>query len=230
MGEVLRAAVRKFAPFSATCFPGRIQLSGSVDQGWGSPVTFKLEGTHLKELNTVAKAVGATYNIMEVDMAQCVPGKRCMALGLHRAWLNVKFLAMIVNHMEEQREGMDSLNLCAWDSDQSLISENHFFSLMKVTRKWKIGYINSGTNFVKFFADLPTEAAALGHIDHLTINEKDKSTSLDVMKRIWEISVDVCLCTRSATSNAISYTSIGGGRGENPEVGWQQFLDYLHGN
>ena len=77
MGEVLRAAARSFEPFnpSSPNFPGRIQLSVSVDQGWGGPDTFKLAEIHLNKLDTVAEAVGAKYNIVEVDMAQCVPMK-----------------------------------------------------------------------------------------------------------------------------------------------------------
>ena len=228
MGEVLRAAVRRFAVVSASCFHGGIHLSVSVDQGWGGPDTFKLTMFQLKGLNSVAKSVGITYNIVEVDMAHCVKGKKCMALGRSQAWINVKFLAMIANHMEEQTESMDSLKLCAWDSNQSPISEKHFFSLLKVTKEWKIMHIGHDTNFVEFFADLPTAAADAGHIDRFTINEKRKFTSLelDVLKRIWEISVTVRIWP--ATSSTI--ISVGGGRGENPEAGWKQLLDYFHSN
>ena len=226
MGEVLRAAARRFEPFNRLSpdVPGRIQVSVSVDQGWGPPETFKLAEIHLRKLNTVAQTVGATYNIVEVDMAQCVPRRRCMALS---SWFNVRLLRMIVNHVEEQSERMDSLKLCAWDSDQYPVSKMHFLSLLNVTKKWRIKHIcTRTTDFVKFFADLPTDSAAAGQIDRIYIGEKEKLTSLDVMKRIWEISVTVCLCT----STSSQYIPVGGGRGENPEVGWQQFLDFLHGN
>ena len=77
------------------------------------PDTFKLAEIHLRKLNTVAQAVGVKYNIVEVDLAQCVPRKRCEAL---QSWFNVKHLGNIVNHMEEQTERMNMLKLCGWDS------------------------------------------------------------------------------------------------------------------
>ena len=227
MGEVLRAAARSFEPFNPLNppYPGRICISVSVDQGWGGPDTVKLADFNLRKLDAVAQAVGVTYNIVEVDMAHCVPGKRCQALS---SWFNVKILGRIANHMEEQTESMDSLKLCAWDSDQYQVSKMHFSSLLKVTKEWRIGHINSVVAFYQFFADLPTECAAAGRLDRIYIDEEDKSTSLEVMKRIWGISVDVGLCTRTATG--INCISVGGGKGENPEAGWQQFLEYFHDN
>ena len=44
-------------------------------------------------------------------------------------------------------------------------------------------------NFLNFFADLPDDSAAGGHIDSIRISKDEKLISLDVMKRIWEISV-----------------------------------------
>ena len=226
MGEVLRAAARSFEPFnpSSPNFPGRIQLSVSVDQGWGGPDTFKLAEIHLNKLDTVAEAVGAKYNIVEVDMAQCLPRKRCEAL---KSWSNVKKLGKIVNHMEEQTEKMDMLKLCAWDHHQYEVSQGHFLSLLKVTKKWRILYIMDDANFLNFFADLPVDIAAAGQIESIWIRENQKSTSLDVLKRIWEISVTLII------KPADTWISVGGGKGENPEAGRQQFLDYLqilHGN
>lgn len=226
MGEVLRAAARSFEPFnpSSPNFPGRIQLSVSVDQGWGGPDTFKLAEIHLNKLDTVAEAVGAKYNIVEVDMAQCLPRKRCEAL---KSWSNVKKLGKIVNHMEEQTEKMDMLKLCAWDHHQYEVSQGHFLSLLKVTKKWRILYIMDDANFLNFFADLPVDIAAAGQIESIWIRENEKSTSLDVLKRIWEISVTLII------KPADTWISVEGGKGENPEAGRQQFLDYLqilHGN
>ena len=162
MGEVLRAAGRSFEPFNPRNpqFPGRICISVSVDQGWGGPDNFKLQGMHLKGLNAVAQAVGVKYNIVEVDMEQCVPRQRCEALS---SLINVKFLGMIANHMEEQTESMDSLKLCVWKFGQLPVSNKYFLSLLKVTKKWRILHINSVTNFLNFFADLPEDSAAGVH-------------------------------------------------------------------
>ena len=177
--------------------------------------------TNLKWLNKVAEALGAKYKIVAVEMSPCEQktehrwSPRCRV-----SYFSCSFLNQILARVGEQAERMDCLNMCAWNDEQNAKAEKLFFSLMKVTKQWRIGRIFGGTSFVKLFADLPTDSAAAGQIDHISLDEKSKSSSLDVIKRIWEISKHVDL--KQAT--------VSGGRGADPEAGWQAVVDYFQGS
>ena len=235
MAEVLLAFARTFEPVGDRDGCYLVTVSA---EGWGPPGTIKCaiqpfwhfqtlldrgDGTgryiNLKWLNKVAEALGVKYKIVVVDMAPCEQKTeyRCRALG---SVSSCSFLNQILVRVGEQAEGMDCLKMCAWNDKQNAKAEELFFSLMKVTKQWRIGRIFGGTSFVKLFADLPTDSAAAGQIDHISLDEKSKSSSLDVIKRIWEISKHVDL--KQAT--------VSGGRGADPEAGWQAVVDYFQGS
>ena len=232
MAEVLLAFARTFEPVGDRDGCYLVTVSA---EGWGPPGTIKCailpfwgdlgRGRYnLKCLNKVSEALGAKYKIVAVDMATCEQKTeyRCMDLGCRALGPNFScsFLNQILARVGEQAEGMDCLKMCAWNDEQNVKAEKLFFSLMKVTKQWRIGRIFGGTSFVKLFADLPTDSAAAGQIDHISLDEKSKSSSLDVIKRIWEISKHVDL--KQAT--------VSGGRGADPEAGWQAVVDYFQGS
>ena len=230
MAEVLLAFARTFEPVGDRDGCYLVTVSA---EGWGPPGTIKCailpfwgdlgRGRYnLKCLNKVSEALGAKYKIVAVDMATCEQKTeyRCMDLGCRALGPNFSELNQILARVGEQAERMDCLNMCAWNDEQNAKAEKLFFSLMKVTKQWRIEQIFGGTSFVKLFADLPTDSAAAGQIDHISLDEKSKSSSLDVIKRIWEISKHVDL--KQAT--------VSGGRGADPEAGWQAVVDYFQGS
>ena len=68
MSEIVKEAARRSQPDSLVS-KHIIKLTIAI-QSWGAPDTFEVDGSYLKELTRVAKAVGAKFTIVEVDNSE----------------------------------------------------------------------------------------------------------------------------------------------------------------
>ena len=123
---------------------------------------------------------------------------------IDRIW---RILQKIISHVEDQKVMLAYTELShVWK-----ISPCELL-LLGVTKRWKIG------NFYgRSLADFPTDILAVGQIERLDIIGKEVD-NLDALKRIWEISANVTI---------YDGTTIGGGRGENPDAEWHKVLSFL---
>ena len=71
-------------------------------------------------------------------------------------------------------------------------------------------------------SEFPTDVVDSGHIDRLQIIGKEVD-DLDALKRIWEISEKVIITEGGQAASS----TLGGGRGENPDADWQRLPDII---
>ena len=74
---------------------------------------------------------------------------------------------------------------------------------------------------------LPTDVVAAGHIDEMSIAQQNlKGDDLGALRKIWEITVKFTIHGDGHWPLAIvQATTVGGGKGENPDEDWQRMLE-----
>jgi len=85
--------------------------------------------------------------------------------------------------------------------------------------RWGVGF------FALSEARFPTDVLAAGQIDQMRIWE-GASGSLEVVRRFWEITAQMIIFLGLLAGGG-QITTVGGGKGENPDADWQRVLDIL---
>ena len=205
MSEVLKAAANKMQLTGKTS--ARVKVSV---QGWGDSVSIDVAGKNLQELTGVAQTVGARFLVQEVEFFR-PPAGIFSYVQLER---HVKIIQMNVSH---QKEMLDYTGL-HWCATVHLMDIS--LPLLKVSKRWKVGLLTD--YFFDKLTSFPTEVVAAGHIDQMNI-QQHKMYNLDTLKRIWEITVKMTIFGGADHP----MTTVGGGRGENPDEDWQRVLNIL---
>ena len=198
MGEVLKAAATRLEISGAAA----VRIKVSV-QGWGDPVTVNLAGQNFEDLTVVARGVGAKLIVEEVECSDSKGGE--------------KILQIIVSHMENQKEQLayTEFNYKPWLSSPG--ADDLFVLLLKVSKSWKVGRLitDSARNLARF----PTDVLAAGQIGEMLIFNQRSGKDLDALRRFWEVTEKLIIWQGDQD------TTVGGGRGENPDADWQRVLD-----
>ena len=129
--EVVKAAGMKMWPKILDF--ARISIRVSVT-GWGGTTdTFEVDGEALRELPTtdahltltkVASMVGSSFTIQEVHCSKPLRDASAEAI-----------LSQCAEHVKQQSDKMDYLELMSCESSQELLS-----TLLKLSKSWKIKY------------------------------------------------------------------------------------------
>ena len=187
-------------------------------QGWGDPCTFEMAGkSYMQQFNRVAQVVEARFTIKKLHFG-----------GVGGGWNVIRCLRMIAGQVEEQgEEGLSELEI---DNVFPLLFSGEvrtiFLSLVEASQVWRIqtlvmafyqdGYIR------KMWTEL-TNSLAKGHIgrakfviaeDHYDLVRPN----LKFVKAVWEISEEVQVEDRPP---------IGGGRGRDPKITWEEAYETL---
>ena len=211
MGEVLKAAASKMAssPRGSQVWEFKVSV-----QGWGDPVTMTVCGQNLEELISVAQAVGANFIMEEVKYSG--PLSDCFSVP----WPVYKFLRRIVSLMENQkkRPGFTELEQVVMLTDSVSGHWPLIIALLKVSKRWRIGKLVAQSE--NTWTRLPTDVVAAGHIDEMFIAQQNmKGDDLGALRKIWKITVKITI------HGGGQATTVGGGRGENPDEDWQRMLE-----
>ena len=210
MGEVLKAAATRLQISGETAL--RIKVSV---QGWGDPVTVNLAGQNLEILTSVARVVGAELIVEEV-IQKCPIQTRVEFLNIG---VEVdKIVQIIVSHMENQKE-----RLVYTEFNQVYLgtttADDLFLPLLKVSKMWKVGMLVAV--FAPSLARFPTDVVAAGQIGKMHImGQKLEVDNLDALRRFWEVTAKLII-----HHGGVLTTTVGGGKGENPDADWQRVLD-----
>ena len=210
MGEVLKAAASRKKISDETAVAVRIKVSV---QGWGEPITMNLAGENLEGLIGVGRGVGAELIVEEVIQMQ--------SWSMPFIGVDVdKILKTIVSHLDQKERSVhtewNQLFLGNFTADDSF----PLFSLFKLSKSWKLGMLTA--LFASSLAPFPTDVVAAGQIGFLVLLELTSAVdNLDALKRFWEVSASLNI------HHGVEDTTVGGGKGENPDADWQQVLDIL---
>ena len=218
MGKVLKAAASRMKVSGKTA----VRVKVSV-QGWEDPATMDLPGENLKHLTRLARVVGAELIVEEVECSWPIGGRRRIGTRASREEVEVyKSLKVIVRHMENQKK-----RLAYTEFNQvylgSSTADDLCIPLLKVSKKWKVGKLV--TLFAPSLTRFPTDVVAAGQIDQMRIWE-GASGSLEVVRRFWEITAQMIFYPGLHDGGGQN-TTVGGGKGENPDADWQRVLDIL---
>ena len=126
--EVVKAAARKMV-LSEEKY--RIDVKVSVE-GWGdAPDTFEVKGEDIKKLTEVASTLGVSFCIRELKCSRSILATDFILYGIEE-------------HVKHQGDKMENLELmgiprkCAPEG----IRQKVFFALLKLTKKWKVMYLD----------------------------------------------------------------------------------------
>ena len=175
-------------------------------QGWGTPATFEIDGSHLSDLTMAARKVGANFTIKEVFGW---PGHATL-----------KLIAALVNeHQLKGEEGLLKLDLSS-SNIHHIYFPKVVLSLLKASQEWKIDrlvvdlVLRQSTN-APMWRTL-AQAAATGHIGTLHVrgtgvdlSGEYKAGQKEDVKAVWEITEKTVVENPYGT---VEIGEIGGGR------------------
>ena len=224
MPEVLRAAASKL-PSSDPRILSPPKIIWTV-QGWAAPETLDMMGGHLsacsnnvKDLQTVAKALGINFSILEVQNFESCQ----VTWGSMTTFDSLK---TICDHVEQQDEKM--ANFETNRIPHALLKET-FLSLQRMSMKWKVkqaAVILGSDPWSMTLDDLAGSSLGNGHIGTLFVHMRLEPVNLNTLKKVWEIADEMVIFSHNGRE------LLKGGRGEDPEAAWQLVTNFfiLHGN
>ena len=166
---------------------------------------------NFEDLTVVARGVGAKLTVEEVILKCSWPSG---------VLTRDKIVQGIVSHLENQKE-----QLVYTEFIQVYLGTpaayDLFFPLLKVSKKWKVGMLVAV--FAPSLARFPTDVVAAGQIGKMHImGQKLEMDNLDALRRFWEVTAKLII-----HHGGVLTTTVGGGKGENPDADWQRVLDFL---
>ena len=202
-------------------FRGRFKVTVSIE-GWGegeAPSTFEIGDGHLSSLHRVAQAVGAQFTIKEVKTFAHL-------ISIESSIETFKLIDKLVN---QQNEGLDRLEVKRVTTYSNC--QDIFFSLVRASKEWVVEEMYTNTFVDCNWTEL-ARSAATGHIGTLEVirgrmqeGGREEARKEDI-KAVWEISEKL-----KKVSNPFSYvgivSEIGGGRGEDPKITWEEAYQAL---
>ena len=224
--EVLREVAKRFDGPGALMEmrfgrAGAFKVTVSIE-GWGegeAPSTFEIGDGHLSSLHRVAQAVGAQFTIKEVKTFAHL-------ISIESSIETFKLIDKLVN---QQNEGLDRLEVkrvTMYSNCQDI-----FFSLVRASKEWVVEEMYTNTFVDCNWTEL-ARSAATGHIGTLKVfrgrmqEEGREEARKEDIKAVWEISEKL-----KKVSNPFSYvgivSEIGGGRGEDPKITWEEAYQAL---
>jgi len=228
--EVVKAAASRMKPSD-----DRYRVNAKVSvKGWGeSPDTFEVDGVSIGEavqnltmegrsekltLARVASIVGASFNIEEVHCNKSISNAE---MTLRRC----------AKHVEKQDAKMEYLELVGLPrkSPPYGFKKGLFFDLLKLSKKWKIMYLDwfpHGRYLAGLSGDVNistgvrewAETISGGNIRSLFMDKGLESVNLKDLKKLWRISGQVNIPHNEER------IQVDGGKGDDPDGGWQQLV------
>ena len=208
-------------------FLGSSKITVSFEGGWGAPCTFEVAGeSYRQELNRVAQAVGVKFTIKKLHFG----GNWYSAFQLRGHQKEI--LGMIAAQVGQQ--GEEGLSKLEFDTAALMSNRevgNIVFSLIEASKEWTMQHVTvqlQQDGLSEKWTEL-IKSSAKGHIgkfsfycpplfkyDGLARPQKKN------VKAVWEISEVV-----TVTSLKANYPAIGGGRGKDPKISWEEAYETL---
>ena len=197
----------------------RVKVTVTVEGGWSNPETFDVDGKHLEELTTLAKLVGVTLTLVEVE--EFTPFAE-----------NTDVWRVVVGHMEQQQMGkLEKVKLDVVNATKSplapQIETGLFFSLLKLSKRWEIKMLFLPLHLDNSWASLSTTS---GHISKLVAKARPRQQtmetgSLNTLRKLWEASEGMI----GFQSDTFAMREFQGGRSINLdlEAEWQHILEVI---
>ena len=196
----------------------RVKVRVTVEGGWGNTETFDVDGKRLEELTTVAKLVGVTLTLVEVE--EFTPFAE-----------NTDAWRVVIAHMEQQKGRLKKVKLDVVNATQSKVAPTIelelFFSLLKLSNRWEIKMLFLPLHLDDYWASISTSS---GHISKLVAGTRPRqhemeAGSLITLRKLWETS-DEMMGFQSDTGAMREFK---GGRTINLdlEAEWQHILEVI---
>ena len=184
--------------------------------------TFEMAGEdQLKELSSVAQAVGAKLTIKEVQTF------RTLAPG-HMSMETFELIAALVGEQEEEVQKVALMAVEVWNSC-ALPQMEVFVSLVKASKEWTvqsitIGLLGSDSN-EEIWRTLAKKAGCgkIGKLVLLVNTEEVATVNEEDVKEVWKISERLEVEFYSMSNEELVLSSrCAGGRGADPKTTWEE--------